>query len=1240
MGTFPGAPSEILVRYQTGSGRRFWRGLRAGVCSPLVLGLVIATLGTGTAGAAGTQMFTTVAASTGEKPQSKIWYHDGSYWAVLQGSSGLAFYEKVGTAWQLKTFANAVLTSSGNADVKWNGTELFVLNYAATPRLFKYTYATTTRAWVLVSGFPVSLPNPTDSETMVLEQDSTGRLWTTAEGGGNINVYYSTSADHRTWVTTPVVLRTGVNIDDISSIVAFGGNKVGVFWSDQTRWEFGFRFHNDTDAPGTWSTTEVIVSGTGISDDHINLAFDSTGRVYAITKDASDLMRVHRRATTGVWTTKTNVFGGVGTRGVIMVAEADAKVYILYTRWDVTPFRIEYRVGDLNTLTFGANVNFISTSSEMNNVTGMKQLLPAGSLVAIAENGTHCWYNSFGSPPTTGPGPPQNLTANLLSAPERVALAWSQPATGAPGGYNVYRQVDGGSLVQLNAALLTSTTYTDTSPPRSPLCYLVRAVTAGTEGAPSASACVDNSPLPPPGPPQALNVVLADIPAVPAAVQFEFDAGSGQTVQDVSGNNNHARLGSATGADTSDPAWVAGVTGSALQFDGTNDYIEVADSPSLDFPASFTVEGWVRYDLGAATGTWANKGDSGERTFRIRFTSARDIEFRWDTTTGTAREVLATDALPDAAWHHVACVYDQAAGQNRVYVDGALQASAAATGIPATNAKALHLGVRFTSSFSNYLDGALDAFRIAPQAVYSGSFAKPRLAGPRLATGGGGPGITAQRAELTWQAPAPGPAVGGYNVYRSTGGAFTRLNPAPLTALSFLDGPLGVGSYCYYVTAINTQDLEGAASSTGCADVLPPLPEAPGNLSAQLVLSPGAALPGAVAYPFDEGSGHTFESALTASHPGTRGSGPGNDTADPLWNGGLFGGCLRFDGANDRAWTANAADLGFQSSFTLEAWIVHAGAGAAQTIVSKGLDASLNYALGLDSTGRLRLHWRDAQGAEYGVTSADPVPADAWHHVAGVFDSAAAECRVYVNGVAAGTAPAAGVPQTNTSALLLGAAQAPSGYTQYFRGSLDLVRACAGVLYTGTFTPPQSFDAPPVRRVDLAWTASPGNLIAGYDVYRQVQNGVPERLNAAHLGGLVFTDPTPSDGAACYSVVAIDTLGRESAASNAACVQQAATDAGAMPRPPGLFVRAVPNPFNPATALWFDLAQTSHVELTLFDARGRQVTTLVRGTLGAGPHRIVWQGGDGAGGIAPSGVYFAVLRAGANVARTRLILLK
>src|SRR5262249_3641163 len=182
-------------------------------------------------------------------------------------------------------------------------------------------------------------------------------------------------------------------------MVAFGGNKVGVFWSDQNRDEFGFRVHQDADAPTTWAAKEIVDSGSGHADDHVHLAFDPQGRVYAITKDDTDHMRLHRRGATGGWTTKTDVIAGTGTRGIVMGSPTDSRIYILYTRWGVSPWRIEYRYADMTTLAFGHTTTFITSSSSVNNVTGMKQTLPAGSLVAIAEDGVKCLYNSFGAPP-------------------------------------------------------------------------------------------------------------------------------------------------------------------------------------------------------------------------------------------------------------------------------------------------------------------------------------------------------------------------------------------------------------------------------------------------------------------------------------------------------------------------------------------------------------------------------------------------------------------------------------------------------------------------------------------------------------------------------------------------------------------------------------------------------------------------------------------------------------------------
>jgi endonuclease/exonuclease/phosphatase family metal-dependent hydrolase len=70
----------------------------------------------------------------------------------------------------------------------------------------------------------------------------------------------------------------------------------------------------------------------------------------------------------------------------------------------------------------------------------------------------------------------------------------------------------------------------------------------------------------------------------------------------------------------------------------------------------------------------------------------------------------------------------------------------------------------------------------------------------------------------------------------------------------------------------------------------------------------------------------------------------------------------------------------------------------------------------------------------------------------------------------------------------------------------------------------------------------------------------------------------------------------------------------------------VPNPFNPTTTILFDLAASTRVRLSVFDARGRWICNLVDEPLPAGTHRVVWDGRNEQGRLVSSGVYFARLR--------------
>jgi hypothetical protein len=72
---------------------------------------------------------------------------------------------------------------------------------------------------------------------------------------------------------------------------------------------------------------------------------------------------------------------------------------------------------------------------------------------------------------------------------------------------------------------------------------------------------------------------------------------------------------------------------------------------------------------------------------------------------------------------------------------------------------------------------------------------------------------------------------------------------------------------------------------------------------------------------------------------------------------------------------------------------------------------------------------------------------------------------------------------------------------------------------------------------------------------------------------------------------------------------------------------AFPNPFNPTTNLRFALPVAGHVELRVFDVRGRLVRVVADAPYEAGIYTEVWNGLDGHGIQVPSGLYFAELRA-------------
>lgn len=80
---------------------------------------------------------------------------------------------------------------------------------------------------------------------------------------------------------------------------------------------------------------------------------------------------------------------------------------------------------------------------------------------------------------------------------------------------------------------------------------------------------------------------------------------------------------------------------------------------------------------------------------------------------------------------------------------------------------------------------------------------------------------------------------------------------------------------------------------------------------------------------------------------------------------------------------------------------------------------------------------------------------------------------------------------------------------------------------------------------------------------------------------------------------------------------------------------ASPNPFNPITAITYNLTSPSRVTLTIFDLTGREVATLVDGTQPAGIHEVRFNGGN-----LPSSIYFARLTGNNQTSVKKLVLAK
>ena len=182
-----------------------------------------------------------------------------------------------------------------------------------------------------------------------------------------------------------------------------------------------------------------------------------------------------------------------------------------------------------------------------------------------------------------------------------------------------------------------------------------------------------------------------------------------------------------TGTLTNSPTWTTGQVGNAVDFDGTDDYITVADADIFDVldSAKFTLSGWFNRDTFTTDDTITAKsnGQAASDTGYNAYIDDSTDKLTFVANDGTDQYKLeSTSTFTATGWHHYALVWNESgASQTDLYIDGVAE-NATATGTFANvnsmaNSVALRVGAE--SDAGNPFDGKLDEIRLYRRAFSS-----------------------------------------------------------------------------------------------------------------------------------------------------------------------------------------------------------------------------------------------------------------------------------------------------------------------------------------------------------------------------------------------------------------------------------------------------------------------------------------------------------------------------------------
>ncbi len=998
-----------------------------------------------------------VSATTGEKPQSKVWTYDGKWWCVMPNGTGTHLWRLDGTTWTDILTLSA--STSTHADCKVSGAVVHILLYDGTSSsLVSVEYVPMTMTYQLWTTRPSTVALTLDAgvETATIDIDGTGRMWVASAGVADINVRWSDSP-YSTW-SSAITIATGVADDDICAVVYLPG-KIGVLWSNQNTQRFGFKTHTDGNAPATWSADEIPASqsalnvGLGMSDDHLNMAVASDGTLYCAVKTSYDTPGYPKiallvRQSAGTWDNLYTV-SETGTRPIILLNESVGKIKIFYSSTEGGG-NILYKESSTSSISLSAPLTLISGT--YNDVTSTKQNYSA-EVVILASNATQAvgvlaTYVAPVIPPAPILLSPADASTGIVVPP---MLNWNT-ASGA----NTYRvqvsTVSDFTSTVFDQSGIATTSVSATGLLSNTLYYWRVNATNGAGTSPWSSTWS----------------FTTAVPSGPLVCHLKMDEGSGTTLIDASPYNNN-------GTTVGSPTWATGVIGQALSLNGTQN-ATVADANSLDITSAITLAAWIRPTVNGTQRIIIKvSGSTGYELFLEQPSPSRvSVRFNGN----AALRVNSTSSYMSYlnTWIHIAATYDGTT--IRLYFNGIEEASLAASFAIGTNATAV--GIGGDAAGANRFTGLLDDARIYNTALTAAQVLAlatiPPPDAPVLASPSNGATGISTSPTLSWNASA---GASTYQVQVSTVSDFstTVFDQSGIVATSVSVPGLADNTLHYW--RVNATNGGGTGSwSTTWSFTTATAPSGPLVCHLQM----------------EEGSGMNLNDSSPYGNNGTT-------IGSPTWTTGKIGQALSLDGSTQYATVADASSLDISTAITLAAWVKPAGASAStQYVIKKATQGGVagtddGYEISLSSAGKVFVRFNQAtSGDTYRINSVTsyPLNSSAWMHIAATYDQNTGLMKLYVNGVQE-SGDLAGPAAILTNNLPLGIGAQGNGVSK-FNGLLDDVRVyntaltASQILALATVAPNAPVLAAPANTATgvglpptLSWNAS-----AGADTY-QVQ---------------------------------------------------------------------------------------------------------------------------------------------------------